>query len=62
MKYSGDPLNKFGCVRTEIAFAPPATIDFAIETGSDKVLIFPKEGEENFISVISVAWRFVFIE
>jgi hypothetical protein len=54
-KYSIEPLNKEGCVSTDIPIAPESTIIFAISAGSVLLLIFPWEGEENFISVMSGA-------
>jgi len=52
IKYSGEPLNRFGCVIMESACAPPVIIDFAICTGSEICLMSPSAGDENFISVI----------
>ena len=52
IKYSGEPLNRYGCVKMESACAPPDIIDFAICIGSEICLILPSAGDENFISVI----------
>jgi len=62
MKYSGEPLNRYGCVKMEIACAPPDIIDFAICTGSEICLMSPSAGDENFISVIRDAWLLFFID
>ncbi|VVC06155.1 Uncharacterised protein [uncultured archaeon] len=42
----------------ESPIAPPCTINFAISTGSEISRMLPRDGEENFISVISEACLF----
>jgi hypothetical protein len=55
IKYSGEPLKRYGCVKMESAFAPPDIIESAICKGSEICLMLPSAGDENFISVISEA-------
>jgi len=62
MKYSGEPLKRYGCVKMESAFAPPDIIESAICRGSEICLMLPSAGDENFISVISEAWTLFFID
>jgi hypothetical protein len=52
IKYSGEPLKIYGCVKIESACAPPDIIDLAICRGSEICLMSPSAGDENFISVI----------
>jgi len=61
IKYSGEPLKRYGCVKMESACAPPDIIDSAICSGSEICLMSPSAGDENFISVIRDACLLFFI-
>src|SRR6185503_1922648 len=52
-RYSIEPSNRYGWVRTDNALAPDFAMVSAISGGNTLLLILPTDGEENFTSVMS---------
>ena len=54
MRFSGEPENMCGCVKTDSAKAPPLIISWAIVAALPSFLMRPADGDEYFISHIRV--------